>query len=134
MPLRRNTKKNMIFISESRLIFKVQVNGVDKLVAFSEPGNGNSTFETNKREVAEAIRKHKFYRQGKIREFGSLPDEAAPAPIVKDSEEILEFGSFSQLKSYLKKTFGDEAKSIKTPAQVKKFASDKGVSYRFTEQ
>lgn len=122
----------MIFISDSRLVFKVNVNGVDKVVNFSEQGATStaSTFETEKKEVIAAIRSHKFYREGKIREL-DMPKPEAPAEV---SDEILEFASFSQLKAYLKKTFGAEAQQLKTPAQVKKFAIDNGVNYRFTEQ
>ncbi len=121
----------MIFISESRLVFKVKVNGIDKVVNFSEQGatSSSSTYETDKPEVITAIRSHKFYRDGKIREI----DQPKPEVPVEVSDEILEFASFSQLKVYLKKNFGADAQNLKTPPQVKKFAREHGVNYRFSE-
>ena len=142
----------MIFISDSRLIFKVNVRGTDKLVVFSEPGVGRSTFESNDRDVVDAIRRHKFHRQGKIREMGAEPEPTVEASVATEqpetstdtsqellefgsySQELLEFGSYSQLKQYLRKQFGIDANQLKTPPQVKKVAREKGLNYRFTEQ
>ncbi len=132
----------MIFISDSRLIFKVNVRGTDKLVVFSEPGVGRSTFESNDRDVVDAIRRHKFHRQGKIREMGAEPEPTVEASVATEqpetstdtSQELLEFASYSQLKQYLRKQFGVDANQLKTPNQAKKVAREKGLNYRFTEQ
>ena len=133
----------MIFICDSRLIFKVKVRETEKLVVFSEPGLGRSTFETDDRDVVDAIRRHKFHRQGKIREMGKEPAalvaEATTTTIEQEqpsteSHELLEFASYSQLKVYLRKQFGIDASKLKTPPQVKKIAKEKGINFRFTEQ
>jgi hypothetical protein len=123
----------MLFYSESRLIFQVVISGQYRIVEFSETGVNRkvSTFQTNDKMVIDAIKKHKFYRQGKIR--------AEEEPEVEEPKEkpsdAMEFGSYSQLKSYLRKTFKDDpqASKIKTPKEVAEFAESKGVRYRFVE-
>lgn len=121
----------MLFFSDSRLIFQIVVGGRFRLVEFSETGvNHCSTFQTSDEAVIEAIHKHKFFRMGKIRESAEPKVEE---PKVRD-EALMEFGSYSQLKSYLRKTFKDDSRSskIKTPKDVAAFAAEKGVVYRFT--
>lgn len=143
------------------MIFKVRVGGTEKIVRFSEPNNNNSTtvFLTSDKALIAAIRGHKFYKQGKIREMrepGDAIDDAvqtaqaadkktrseaparkAVAAVVKEPEEqsgVLNFESFSQLKNYLKKTYGQEAAGLKNVAQVAKFAKDKGIAYTYNKQ
>lgn len=123
----------MLFYSESRLIFQVVVGGQYRIVEFSETGVNHkvSTFQTNDTTIIDAIKKHKFFRQGKIR--------AEEEPVVEEPKEepddVMEFGSYSQLKSYLRKTYKDDPQSakIKSLKDVTKFAESKGVKYRFVE-
>jgi len=125
----------MLFYSNSRLIFQIVLNGQYRLVEFSEAGANSrcSTFRTREKSVIDAIRRHKFFRQGKIREENDEP----PVKEVekKKPEVILEFASYSQLKSYLRKNFkGDpKAAKLKTPQDAAKFAKENGVEYRFVE-
>ena len=120
----------MMFCCDNMLVFNISVGGCQKRVEFSEAQPGvSSKFMTNDEAVVEAIRKHKFYRQGKIWEC----ETPKPKAVTATDAVIQEFPGYSQLKAYLKKTYGDEAKSIKTPEQVKKFAEEKGVLFRFSE-
>lgn len=133
----------MLFSSEKQLIFKVRIGGTaERLVVFGESHPGDpSTFQTNDASVIAAIRRHRFYKDGKIRESGKEPEpisnEQATTPISneplkvnnEESEAVLTFSNFSQAKSYFKKTYGVEAKSLKTPHDVTSFAKSKGVVY-----
>jgi hypothetical protein len=120
----------MMFCCENQLIFRITVGGRPKLVEFSEAQPGvSSKFMTDDEAVIESLRKHRFYRSGKIWEF----ETPKPKQVVQQDATIMEFAGYSQLKAYLKKTYGDEAKSVKTPEQVKKFAENKGVLFRFSE-
>lgn len=116
------------------MVFQVLIGGQYRIVEFSEQGNSGmpSTYRTDDENVIAAIRKHRYYLQGKIREHAS--PEAKRTETV--SEDVLDFSGYSQLKSYLKKTFKDDkrAQKIKTPEQVAAFAKEKGVSYRFVEE
>lgn len=129
----------MIFSSEKQLIFKVSIGeGAERLVVFGESHPGDpSTFVTHDASVIGAIRRHRFYKQGKIREYGSEPAEAvAAAPTTTNTpqtapeeKDVLRFSNFSQVKAHFKKTYGAEAKALKTPAQVEAFAKRVGVVY-----
>ena len=123
----------MLFTATSRMVFQVLIGGQYRIVEFSEQGNSGmpSTYRTEDENVIAAIRKHRYYLQGKIREHAS--PEAKRTETVS---EVLDFSGYSQLKSYLKKTFKDDKRSakIKTPEQVAAFAKEKGVSYRFVEE
>ena len=147
----------MVFVSDSMLVFQIHVGGVNKVVEFSERSiDGLSCFRTDKEDVAEAIRRHKFFRIGKIRECGdnptskpfgksqgtvaAKPAENAAGTAAEESagnadDSVMEFTGFSQLKSYLRKTYKDDpaAKTLKTPKSVSEFAKAKGLSYRFIE-
>ncbi len=138
----------MIFISDSMLVFQVMVGNVNKVVEFSERSpEGLATFSCDQDDVIEAIRRHKFYRIGKIREYeprGKNQAKAAAIPAAKateaetaenSGEQVMEFSGFSQLKSYLRKTFKDDpkTKTLKTPKQTADYAASKGITYRFTE-
>lgn len=131
----------MLFFANTRLGFYVNVGGVNLMVEFSEANQGvPHTFRTNDAVVINAIRKHKFYRQGRITERleeSDLVKEKEPAPMTSSEEtavrdEVLEFNSYTALKAYLKKTYkGDEAvNKIKTPVQVKNYADSKGLAFR----
>lgn len=133
----------MLFFANTRLGFYVNVGGVNLMVEFSEANQGvPHTFRTNDAVVINAIRKHKFYRQGRITERleeSDLVKEKEPSPsstITSEetavSDEVLEFNSYTALKAYLKKTYkGDEAvNKIKTPVQVKNYADSKGLAFR----
>lgn len=113
------------------------------MVEFSEANQGvPHTFRTNDAVVINAIRKHKFYRQGRITERLEESDlvkekEPSPSSTITSEEtavrdEVLEFNSYTALKAYLKKTYkGDEAvNKIKTPVQVKNYADSKGLAFR----
>lgn len=130
------------------LVFQVMVGNVNKVVEFSERSpEGLATFSCDQDDVIEAIRRHKFYRIGKIREYetrGKNQAKAAAIPAAKateaetaenSGEQVMEFSGFSQLKSYLRKTFKDDpkTKTLKTPKQTADYASSKGITYRFTE-
>lgn len=142
----------MIFVSDSMLVFQVMVGNVNKVVEFSERSpEGLATFSCDQDDVIEAIRRHKFYRIGKIREYetrGKNQAKAANMPAStpageatgteaaeNSGEQVMEFSGFSQLKSYLRKTYKDDpaAKTLKTPNSVSEFAKAKGLSYRFIE-
>ncbi len=153
----------MKFICESQLIFKVRVGGIEKVVRFSEPNSNNSTtvFMTQDKALIMAIRGHKFYKMGKIREVKQpgevidhigaqvaktlFPPKSAPITVpakdipalVKQPEppaKVMNFESFSQLKNYLKKTYGQEAANLKTAPQVAKFAKEKGIAYTYNKK
>ena len=115
-------------------MFQIVLGGQYRLVEFSETGVNSrcSTFRTFEQPVIDAIRRHKFFRQGKIR----AREDAPVAEVKPEPESVLEFGSYSQLKSYLRKTFKDDPKSakIKTQKDVAKYAAEKGVEYRFVEE
>ena len=125
----------MLFFSESKLVFQVVIGGRYCIVEFSDSAANHrlSTFQSKDENVIDAIRRHKFFRQGKI--WCKEEPVVVEPPKEEQPEQVLEFGSYSQLKSYLRKTFkGDPAASkLKTPAEVSKFAREKGVNYRFTE-
>lgn len=144
----------MLFFANTHLMFYVNVGGVNLMVEFSEAGQGvPNTFRTNDAMVIDAIRKHKFYRQGRITErmeesdlkktdptqdptrppLGEEVDKKAASnanAVVPD--EVLEFNSYTALKAYLKKTYKDDeaVHRIKTPVQVKNYAQSKGVAFR----
>lgn len=123
----------MLFISEHRLIFKVTISGTEKLVAFSEPNVNNTvtTFRTDDDAVIAAIRRHKFYRDGKIREKAEPKPVKAAKP--KQAEKMM-FDSFTHLKNYLIKTYNATAKEVKTPKQAEAFAKAHQLDYAFPEQ
>ena len=126
----------MLFTATSRMVFQVLIGGQYRIVEFSEQGNSGmpSTYRTEDENVIAAIRKHRYYLQGKIREHASPEAKRTEKKAV--SEDVLDFSGYSQLKSYLKKTFKDDKRSakIKTPEQVAAFAKEKGVRYRFVEE
>lgn len=132
--LAQPTKKEirfMMFCCDNQLIFNVSIGGRTRCVEFSEAQPGvSSKLLTDDEKVIEAVRKHKYYRQGKIWEVETRKPKKAE---VADAH-IQEFAGYSQLKSYLKKTYGEEAKGVKTPEQVRKFAEEKGILFRFSEE
>lgn len=118
-------------------MFQIVVDGSYWLVEFSEPGIlGASTFRTTDEKVIAAIKRHKFFKLGKIwmEEDAPSKDEEQGAKS-QEHEETMDFKSYSHLKSYLKRTFKDDpaSKKIKTPEEVTQFAKSKGVSWRFID-
>lgn len=57
------------FVSERKYVFKVETDGVPKLVEFGDAyGSNASVFQTQDRKVAEAIRRTSMFRRGAIKE------------------------------------------------------------------
>lgn len=117
----------MMFISEKQLIFRVTVKGSPMIVAFSEISNGaKSRFFTSNNDVADAIRAHKFYREGKIFETPEQRTEQRQAPPAEERETI-EFRDISKAKTWLKKTYGSEAQALRTPQEITAFGKEKNI-------
>ncbi len=122
-------------------MFQIVVDGSYRLVEFSEPGIlGASTFRTTDERVISAIKRHKFFRQGKIwmDDDGCDPVKTSQEEEKRKKEkeeEVQDFKSYSHLKSYLKRTFKDDpgVKKIKTPEDVTRYAKQKGMSFRFVD-
>jgi neutral trehalase len=79
------------FASERQYVFKVETDGIPKLVAFGDTyGNNASMFQTRDRKVAEAIRRTSMFRRGAIKET-TKPEETAVAaakqPIERGGEQ-----------------------------------------------
>jgi hypothetical protein len=67
------------FASERQYVFKVETDGIPKLVAFGDTyGNSASMFQTRDRKVAEAIRRTSMFKRGAIKET-TKPEETAIA-------------------------------------------------------
>ena len=57
------------FASERKYVFKVETDGIPKLVEFGDAyGSNASIFQTKNRKVAEAIRRTSMFRRGAIKE------------------------------------------------------------------
>ena len=126
----------MLFYSESKLIFQIVVGGQYRIVEFSDSNveSRSCVFRTDNKDVIKAIRNHKFYRKGKIREQEEPkePKKQVKKPV---DEGMKEFSSYSHLKAYLRTAYKNDpaVKKIKTPEDVAKYAQGIGLSYRFVE-
>lgn len=121
----------MMFISEKQLIFRITVKGSPMIVVFSEISNGaKSRFFTSNTDVADAIRAHKFYREGKIFETPEQRTEQRTeqrqAPLA-EGRETIEFRDISKAKTWLKKTYGSEAQALRTPQEITDFGKKKNI-------
>lgn len=57
------------FASERKYVFKIETDGIPKLVEFGDAyGSNASIFQTKDRKVAEAIRRTSMFRRGAIKE------------------------------------------------------------------
>lgn len=63
------------FVSDRQYAFKVETDGIPKLVVFGDAyGSSASVFQTKDRKVAEAIRRTSMFRRGAIKET-TQPEE-----------------------------------------------------------
>lgn len=104
------------------------------LVRFSElgPSNKSSIFTTEDDDIIYAIRHHKFFKEGKISEFGETPNTKKVEEVTEDN--VPEFSNISELKSYLRKIYGEEVLRYKSPISIAKYAEIKGVKYKMTKK
>lgn len=76
------------FASERQYVFKVETDGIPKLVAFGDTyGNSASMFQTKDRKVAEAIRRTSMFRCGAIKETTKPKDTAVAAAKQQPTEQ-----------------------------------------------
>lgn len=135
------------FSADTQYIFKVTVDGVQYLVAFSERNSfGTSTFSTANEKVAEKIRRTSMFRNGAIRETTQCDDaeagidaaaEQRPTERESESEEkkdsVKEFANITLAREWLSKTFGVKKSEIRYPGQIAKCAKENGVEIRYAE-
>lgn len=133
------------FSADTQYIFKVTVDGVQYLVAFSERNSfGTSTFSTANEKVAEKIRRTSMFRNGAIRETTQCDDAEAgidaaaeQRPTERQSEEkkdsVKEFANITLAREWLSKTFGVKKSEIRYPGQIAKCAKENGVEIRYAE-
>ena len=68
------------FVSDRQYAFKVETDGIPKLVVFGDAyGSSASVFQTKDRKVAEAIRRTSMFRRGAIKETRAYGDCKASA-------------------------------------------------------
>lgn len=135
----------VIFNCASQLVFKVKVNGRDMLVSFSDSGTAVSQFATENSDVAAAIRRHKFYREGRISEetvpgngvdtslAGKETSASAENSAAEEEGDVMEFPNFTALKEWMKKEYPEIAGRLRSRDVVMKTASDLGLRFRIVE-
>ena len=68
------------FASERKYVFKVEIDGIPKLVEFGDAyGSSASIFQTKDRKVTEAIRRTSMFRRGAIKETTKEEEHKKPA-------------------------------------------------------
>lgn len=137
-----------IFRCASQLIFKVKVKGRMRLVCFDEGGLGTSTFCTTDKEMARAIRAHKFYREGRVdeQEVDDVPAPVRLAAGQTDSGKAMKdaggntpspsarcFSTFGDLREWVCSQCPSEAARMKGDAgSVVQVAAQAGLPWRMT--
>lgn len=133
------------FSADTQFIFKVTIDGVAYLVAFSERNQfGNSVFMTRNSKIAEKIRRTSIFKRGSIRETTpevettkkeATPPETAPEQKPKKEESnVKEFANITLAREWLCRTFGVKKSSIRYPGQVAKCAKEHKIEIRYTEE
>lgn len=92
------------FISKSKMSFAVRHNGRDTYVNFSIPYSNVSRFITTDKTLAEKIRKHIWFREGRIKE--ETPVVLSPDIVPETPEEISDENTTNE--SWLKKELFNE--------------------------
>ena len=122
------------FIASSMLIFTVSLaSGLIKTIEFDETGKGVYAYNTDNKQVADAIRRHPLTKAGRIIDE-SQPEEAQvqqhEEKQVKD-ENVLRFENITKARTYLQKEFKVDGRGLKTPDSVKAKAKELGVNIEF---
>lgn len=92
------------FISKSKMSFAVRHNGRDTYVNFSIPYSNVSRFITTDKTLAEKIRKHIWFREGRIKE--ETPVVLSPDIVPETPEETSDENTTNE--SWLKKELFNE--------------------------
>ena len=123
------------FVSERKYVFKVETDGVPKLVEFGDAyGSNASIFQTKDRKVAEAIRRTSMFRRGAIKETtkeeehtksaasisvqnGNQDDGQAQNGTEPEMEEKI-FTNITQAKDWVSKEYKIPKTRLKKPESV----------------
>ena len=117
------------FASESQYIFRVETDGIGRLVVFGEPyGNSASVFQTKDSKVAAAIRRTSMFRRGVIVETSHSCDESSSSCTTKESPkgsvtpsvsmEEKVFSNITQAKEWVSKEYKIPKSSLRKPESV----------------
>lgn len=133
------------FSADTQYVFKITIDGMAYLVAFSERNQfGNSVFMTRNGKIAEKIRRTSMFKRGAIREttpeVGATKREAAPAETApekkpkKEESNVKEFANITLAREWLCRTFGVKKSAIRYPGQVAKCAKEHKIEIKYTEE
>lgn len=76
------------FASERKYVFKIETDGIPKLVEFGDAyGSSASIFQTKDRKVAEAIRRTSMFRRGAIKETTKEETKSATSSSVQNGNQ-----------------------------------------------
>lgn len=123
------------FASERKYVFKIETDGIPKLVEFGDAyGSNASVFQTKDRKVAEAIRRTSMFRRGAIKETtkeeehtksaasisvqnGNQDDGKAQDSTEPEMEEKT-FTNITQAKDWVSKEYKIPKTQLKKPESV----------------
>lgn len=121
------------FASERKYVFKVETDGIPKLVEFGDAyGSNASIFQTKDRKVAEAIRRTSMFRRGAIKETTKEHTKSAASISVQNgnkddgkvqnsTESEMEekaFTNITQAKDWVSKEYKIPKTQLKKPESV----------------
>lgn len=125
------------FTANSMFIFAVVLSsGLIKNVEFEACGEGLYSYMTGDKQVAEAIRQHPLFKQGRIADRSEPEDEAdevveKPIDDMETDANVLHFDNITKAKNYLHKEFQIDTRSLKSPDSVRAKAKELGVVIDF---
>ena len=125
------------FASDRKCVFKIETDGIPKLVEFGDAYGGSaSIFQTKDRKVAEAIRRTSMFRRGAIKETtqpeehtksaseqqhtergGNQDDGQAQNGTEPEMEEKI-FTNITQAKDWVSKEYKIPKTQLKKPESV----------------
>ena len=123
------------FASERKYVFKIETDGIPKLVEFGDTyGSNASIFQTKDRKVAEAIRRTSMFRLGAIKETTKEEEHtksAASSSVQKGNKdegkvqnstepemEEKTFTNITQAKDWVSKEYKIPKTRLKKPESV----------------
>lgn len=124
------------FIANSMFIFTVTLaSGLVRDIEFDAGENGVFSYSTQEKEVADAIRRHPLVKRGCI----IVKSEPQPRQELAQVDELgeeqdsgaLVFDNITKARNYLVKTYGVDAKTLKTPASLMDCAKANGIKIKF---
>lgn len=123
------------FASERKYVFKIETDGIPKLVEFGDAyGSNASIFQTKDRKVAEAIRRTSMFRRGAIKETtkeeehtksaasisvqNGNQDEGKVQSSTEPEMEEKTFTNITQAKDWVSKEYKIPKTQLKKPESV----------------